>query len=223
MKIAALGSGGKDGSYALWKALEKGHEVVKIVTMFPEQEDSWMFHKPNLDILDLYSKTAKIPLVKKHTQGMKEKELKDLKEALRELPIDGVVTGALASNYQRKRIQKICNDLSLESITPLWNMDPFKLLENLLKENFKIIITSVSAKGLDEDWLGREINRSAIKDIKELEKKFGIHPTGEGGEYETLTLYAPFFEKRIEPTKTKKKWTGDRGHLDIIEAKLSSI
>ncbi len=221
LKLAALCSGGKDGSYALWKAAKEDNKIANIVTMLPEAEDSWMFHKPNPKIIDLFGAASNIPLKKKRTTGIKEKELEDLKEILEGLSIDGVVSGAVASSYQKQRISRICDELGLVSITPIWHIEPFRLLEGMLEEGFKIMITSVSAQGLDKRWLGRKINSDTIEQLRTLHEKLGIHPTGEGGEYETLTLDAPFFKRKITPTETEKKWKGDRGHLEIKKAELS--
>lgn len=88
MKIAALCSGGKDGSYALWSALKEGHEVSNIVSIMPEKENSWMFHRPNPKIMRLFSKSSQIPLKFQETSGVKEKELKDLKSVLEDIPIE---------------------------------------------------------------------------------------------------------------------------------------
>jgi len=220
MKLAVLCSGGKDSSYALWLALKEGHDIVKIVSMFPERENSWMFHSPNPEFLKIYSETSKIPLLKRETSGEKERELEDLKLTLQALSVDGVVSGAVASNYQKGRIDRICEDLGFESVTPLWKKDPDGLLNEILEEGFKTIITSVSAEGLTREWLGREIDQNCIKDLKRLNEEKGVHVTGEGGEYETLVLDAPFFEKRIEIEKSEGIWKGDRGSLNIKKAGL---
>lgn len=220
MELAALCSGGKDSTYALWLASEEGHEIKKLVAMFPQKENSWMFHKPNREIIKLFSKTSQIPLVEGETLGEKEKELDDLKMILRDLSVKGIVNGAVASTYQKNRIEKICKELDYVSLTPLWEKEPSILLENMIKEGFEIIITSVSAEGLTEEWLGRRIDQNCINDLKKLHREIGIHITGEGGEYETLVLDAPFFKRRIVPQDFEMIWKGDRGSLKIKKAKL---
>ncbi len=221
MKIAALVSGGKDSSYAHWLAAQSGHEIVKLVTMIPEVDDSWMFQKSTPQIMDLYSKTTGIPIIKKSTTGEKKSEIDDLKNALEDLKIDGIVTGVVNSNYQRKRVKNICKDIGIEMITPIWKKDPFDLLKSMIEKGFVSIISSVSAKGLDKEWLGRKINKKNLKKLKKLNEEYEIHLSGEGGEYETLALNSPFFEKKIEITKSKKIWSGMRGRLEIEDAKLA--
>ncbi|KXB06354.1 hypothetical protein AKJ53_00610 [candidate division MSBL1 archaeon SCGC-AAA382F02] len=220
MELAALCSGGKDSSYALWLASKEGHEITKIVSMIPQRADSWMFHQPHSEVMELFAEASNIPLLKGETLGIKEKELEDLKNLLEGLSVDGVVSGALASNYQKTRIDKICEELDLISINPIWQKNPSKLLADMIKEEFEIIITSVSAEGFEKEWLGRKIDRECLEDLKSLKEKFGIHITGEGGEYETLVLDAPYFEKRIVPVETDRVWKGDRGYLKIKEFEL---
>lgn len=218
VKLASLSSGGKDSSYALWLASKAGHEIVQIVAMIPERADSWMFHFSNVHMIDLFAECSNLPLIKGRTGGIKERELNDLKSNLRGLEVDGVVSGAVASVYQKSRIERICSELGLASFTPLWGRNQLELLRGMVDDDFEVMITSVSARGLDEDWLGRKIDEDCIEDLEELQKRFGINPAGEGGEYETIVLDAPFFKKRISPIEANKVWKGDMGHLVIERA-----
>ncbi|MBS3815361.1 MAG: TIGR00289 family protein [Hadesarchaea archaeon] len=223
MRLAALCSGGKDSAYALWLALEEGHDIDFIVSMIPERSDSWMFHRPNVHLMDLFAECSKIPLIKGETSGVKEKELDDLKLVLSNLEVDGIVNGAVASNYQKNRIDGICEELGLSSVSPLWNKDPLNLLRGIIKEDFEVIITSVSAMGLGKNWLGRKLNEESLQDLKDLRNEYGINISGEGGEYETLVLNTPFFEnKRISIIETRSEWKSDSGKLIVEKAEIVS-
>jgi len=199
MKVAALCSGGKDSSFALWLAMQRGHEVVQVVAMIPRREDSWMFHYPNIQLIDLFAECVGLSLIKGKTSGEREVELEDLKQVLQTLDVEGVVSGAIASNYQKSRIDRICKELGLKSIAPLWGREPLELLREFIAAGFETIITSVSAEGFDESWLGRKLDETAVRDLLELNRRYKVNLSGEGGEYESLVLDAPFFEKRIEP------------------------
>ena len=220
MRVAALVTGGKDSALALYRALKLGYEVEVLVTMIPQREDSWMFHFPNIHLADLFAKAVEISLVKAETVGIKETELKDLKNLLATLDIQGVVSGAISSRYQKKRIDKICQELNLESIAPLWQEDSMRLLKEIVNQNFEVIIVGVYAYGFDENWLGRKINSTTIKNLAELNDKHQISLVGEGGEYETLVLDAPFFKKRIQVLQTERIWENHSGYLLVKEAKL---
>jgi ABC transporter with metal-binding/Fe-S-binding domain ATP-binding protein len=220
MRVAALVTGGKDSALALYKAMNEGHNVAYLVTMIPKRQDSWMFHYPNIHLASLFAEAVSIPHVKAETSGEKEAELEDLKKALARLDIEGVVSGAIASQYQKNRIDRICKELGLRSITPLWQHDPQKLLEELLTLKMETIIVGVYAHGFTPEWLGRKIDREAVNALKELNRKYQVSLVGEGGEYETLVLDAPFFKNKIELVETAKVWEKDSGYLQVKKAVL---
>ncbi|MEM3641688.1 MAG: diphthine--ammonia ligase, partial [Candidatus Bathyarchaeia archaeon] len=151
MRVAALATGGKDSTLALYRVLSKGYEVKYLVSMLPLREDSWMFHYPNMHLMDLFSEAVEIPLVKRETIGIKEVEVEDLKSLIVKLDVDGLVSGAIASNYQKARIEAICKQLGLECITPLWQEKPQNILKEILDLKFEVIITGVFAYGFSKD------------------------------------------------------------------------
>jgi ABC transporter with metal-binding/Fe-S-binding domain ATP-binding protein len=222
MKLAALFSGGKDSSLAIHRSLERGLAVVKLVSIFPKSPESYMFHYPNIHLTELQSRAMEIPLVKKVSEGQKEKELKDLEGALNQIrrDIDGIVMGALASRYQRDRIKRICEKLNLSLEAPLWGEDPEKLWKEAIEKGFKIIIVSVACEGLGREWLGKLINREALSDLKNLSDKHKFHLSGEGGEFETLVLDAPFFKKKLMIKEGIVEWSEDSGFFHIRDAQL---
>lgn len=222
MEVAVLITGGKDSTLALHRVLEKGHEVKVLVAMLPRREDSWMFHYPNIHLVDLFSEAVGIPLVKAETEGIKDVEVEDLKRLLETLNVEGVVSGAIASNYQKSRIDRICNELGIKSITPLWGEPPKKVLEDVIRLGFEVVITGVYAYGFDENWLGKLIDESTVNDLLGLEQRFGISPVGEGGEYETLVLDTPFFKRKIRLVKVEKIWKNGYGYLAVKRAELVS-
>jgi asparagine synthase (glutamine-hydrolysing) len=202
MKLGVLFSGGKDSCYAAYLAKKKGNEISCLISIFSKNRDSWMFHTPSINCVKKQASVMKIPIIIEETKGKKEKELKDLERAVRKAKIKfgikGIVTGALASNYQASRIKKICDKLQLKSINPLWGKNQISLLRELIRNKFEIIITGVSAYPLNEKWLGRKIDNKFIDDAFELEKLYKVNPAGEGGEFESLVLNCPLFFKRLE-------------------------
>lgn len=218
MRVASLVSGGKDSALALYRGLRQGHEVKYLVTMVPEREDSWMFHYPNIHLVDLFAEAAGIPLCKGKTRGIKEIELEDLKLLLEKLDVEGILSGAVSSEYQKMRIERICKELHLDSITPLWHEDPLKLLRELVDLNFEAIIVGVYAYGFTREWLGKTIDRETIDELIRLHHEYQISIVGEGGEYETLVLDAPFFTKKIKLLKMEKTWEGQSGYLSVKDA-----
>lgn len=219
MKLAALISGGKDSVFAIHKALEEGHEVTHLINIIPARDDSYMYHSINLHMVELISAASEIPLIQQQSSGIKELELDDLTLALKKVDVDGVSVGAIESQYQASRVQKICDSLGLKMYAPLWHRDPEELLNEMAKV-LDIRIVKVAADGLDQSWLGRPINVNSIENLKALNRRYMVHMAGEGGEYETVVLDAPFFKKRIEVVKSEVEWEGDIGSLKILDARL---
>jgi diphthine-ammonia ligase len=223
MRLAILYSGGKDSNYAMMKAKES-NEIVCLISVTSKNKYSYMFHTPNIDITKMQAESIELPLIERVTEGVKEDELNDLKDVISETKkkfnIDGIVTGAVASVYQASRIQKICDELGLKCINPLWQREHVGLLRSMIKDNLHIIISGVFAPPLGKEWLGKEINDDIIDELARLQKKHGINPSGEGGEIETTVIDAPFFKKKIEIIESEIKWFGDSGVFMIKKARL---
>lgn len=220
MKIAALISGGKDSMYATYQAF-KNHELVCLISIKSKNSESYMFHIPNIDLVKYQARAMQIPLIFAETQGIKEQELEDLEKAIKiaikKYQIQGLVSGAIESNYQKERIENICKKLNIKSITPLWHINKEQYWNDLLNNKFEIIISSVSSEGLDKSWLGEKINRNLIKKLKILSKKFNFHLAFEGGEAETLVTNCPLFKKRLEIEKAAIEMESEFSGLYLIK------
>ncbi|WP_414470598.1 TIGR00289 family protein [Methanobacterium sp. ACI-7] len=223
MNVAVLFSGGKDSTMAYYKAVEEGHEVKYLVSFISENPESYMFHVANIHLTELSADALGVPLLKKVTKGIKEEELEDIFYILKDLKdkgIEGIYSGALHSVYQKSRIDKICEELGLKSCAPLWHIDPVEYMNEIITLGFEVIITSVSAEGLDESWLGKKIDVNALDEIIKLNKKYGMHAAFEGGEAETLVLDGPLFNKSIKIIDAQTIWDRDNGYYLIKDAVL---
>lgn len=222
MNAVVLFSGGKDSTLALYKAMDSGVRVKYLVSMFSQNPESYMFHYPNIRLVKLQAESLGIPLLTGTTKGRKEEELKDLKRLIGSVrnEVDMVIAGALASQYQKERIERICKDLGLKLSAPLWGKDPKTLWNEILKLGFKVMITSVSCEGLNRSWLGKVIDRKSLDRLEALSKKYSFHLGGEGGEFETLVVDGPIFKKNIYISDSGVVWKGDSGSFVVKRAKL---
>jgi len=227
MKLASLISGGKDSIYATYLAMKEGHEIKYLVTMFPERQDSWMFHHPCVELTKLQSKALGIKQIIGKTKGEKEKELEDLEKVLEKIKaeIEGIVTGSVASSYQKARIDRVCEKLELKHVSPLWNRNAGDLLSEEVESGFEIIITSVSTDGLGKDWLGKKIDSVAIKELKSLSEKYKFNLAFEGGEAETFVCNGPIFNRKIIIESFDAFWDEKpgSGYIKVKSANLSSL
>ncbi|MFZ0005757.1 MAG: diphthine--ammonia ligase [Methanoregula sp.] len=225
MKLGVLCSGGKDSWYACHLAMQK-EEVACLISVRSRNEESYMFHIPNIHLVPLQAEAAGLPLVTVETEGIEEAELDDLSRAIHlaveEYDIEGVVTGALLSVYQASRVQRICHDLDLWCFNPLWYTDPETYMEKLVTSGFRALITGVFAAPFSADWLGREIDREALLDLQQYVRTHRITLTGEGGEYETLVVDSPLFTKKIVIQESEKEYANFRGFFCVRRAVLEA-
>jgi len=229
----SLFSGGKDSSWALYRALETGLNVSRLLTVHPDEE-SYMYHVPETGLATLAAESVGIPLVEVEAgdlgaaaatdsgaQG--DAELEPLERALRdlqgELDLVGVTAGAVESEFQTDRIEAMCDRLGIDLFAPLWKRDPEELVGEMLDAGFEITIVQVAAAGLDESWLGRRLDADAVAELRDLNDRYGVHLLGEGGEFETLVTDGPHMERPIE-LEYDVVWEGGRGRIRVTDAWL---
>jgi len=225
MKLAALFSGGKDSTYAIFLAKKLGHTVDTLLTLHPYSDESHLLHYPNITFTQLQSESMNIPqLTEKITSVHPENEFEKLNSlivrAKESFSIEGIVHGGILSKYQKDNFSLICKKNKLEIISPLWNKEPLSYMKELLDENFEYIISTVSSDGLDDSWLGRKINENDLDNLLTLQKKFNFNLNFEGGEAETFVINCPLFEKPLLIQDSITEWDGYRGRFEILEAKL---
>ncbi len=231
----SLFSGGKDSSWALYRAMEEGLNVSRLLTVHPTG-DSYMYHTPATRLAALAAESVGIDLVEVEpddfgaddvddagVQG--DDELEPMETALRELAVEdgidlaGVTAGAVESEFQTSRIRGMCDRLDIDLFAPLWREDPVALAEAMFDAGFEIRIVQVAAYGLDESWLGRRYDADALAELLDLRKEYGVHPLGEGGEFETYVVDGPHMDRRID-LAYETVWKGDRGHIAVTDAAL---
>lgn len=223
MRLGVLFSGGKDSLFACWMAMQH-EEVACLITVISRNPESYMFHTPNIRLAALQAEAAGLPLVEVETAGEKEVELQDLKRALllakEQFAIEGVVTGAILSVYQATRVQRVCRELDLWCFNPLWHADQEAYMEELIDAGFRVVIAGVFSYPFDASWLGREIDRRTLDELRNTAQKYQITLTGEGGEFETFVIDAPFFSRRIAIEEASRVYRNYNGVLQIERAGL---
>jgi asparagine synthase (glutamine-hydrolysing) len=195
-RIVALTSGGKDSNAALHRIERRNNKISCLLTLRSKNKDSYMFDsKKEKSVIEEQASKLDIPLIIQETDGEKEKELEDLRKGLeaakKEFDVEAVVAGALASTYQRDRVDKVAEEVGLKVFTPLWQEDQSRYMRWLIREGFEVEITSVAARGLEESWEGTVLTEDNIDEFLELAEEYRFNAAGEGGEYETVVRGFP--------------------------------
>ena len=199
-----------------------------LVTMFPNSEESHLLHHPNIELTRLQADLMQIPQITA-TVGSDETEAElagikgALAQAKKDYGIEGVVHGGIRSVFQKKRFEEVCSGLGLAVLAPLWGTNEADYLRELATSGFQFIVTSVTAEGLDDSWLGKEISLEDVERLVLISSKHGLNVSFEGGEAETFVLGCPLFSGRIRVVKSRKFWDGYRGRFEITEAALEDL
>lgn len=220
MRLASLYSGGKDSTFSLYLAEQMGHDVPYLVNVVPEDAASWIFHTPNLSLVPLMAESMGKELVTAGSTGTEEGDMDGLRLALRGLDVEGVVSGAIWSDYQWDRMNVVCGELGLKLIAPLWRKDQDMLMDQFLDSGIRAVIAGCYAEGLGEEWLDREIDAEAVEELKAVRARTGISIMGEGGEYESLTLDSPMHSRPLEILEAEREWSRQGGTLRVLKARL---
>ena len=215
-------SGGKDSCFAVWLVQHQAWDIARLLTIKPEAQDSLMFHYPNVEWASLQANSMRL----KHTlvRGGSN-ELAELEQVLTmmkaEHALDGLVTGAVASDYQKTRFDNVCDKVGLRSFTPLWHKNAELLVGEMIASGFRIVMSGVAASGLDASWLGKELTLDEWNRLRKLSHRFGLNLSGEGGEYETFVVDAPHFSRSVSILQSENIWKGQSGYSIIKSALLS--
>jgi ABC transporter with metal-binding/Fe-S-binding domain ATP-binding protein len=225
MNLAALFSGGKDSTFAIYEAQRLGHTIGCLITILAPSAESHLLHHPNVDQTMLQARSMNIPqILIKIDSTDTAKEVEILKESLvkakSDYHVDGVLHGGILSEFQKTKFNDAAKSLELDVVSPLWHKDQRQYMSDLVESGFEFIITSVSCDGLDQSWLGKKITRQDLDVLKQLSEKHGFNLSFEGGEAETFVVNCPLFSAPIEIIESKTHWDGYRGRFEISQAKI---
>jgi uncharacterized protein (TIGR00290 family) len=214
MKVVASWSGGKDSCYAYFLAKEQGHQILSLFTMMMN-EDKSNFHMIPTGIIDAQAAALGVPMVKKATTpGTYEADFKALLSGFKAMGAEGIVTGDIqeVSGHEEGWLGRICKEVGLTPVKPLWMKDTKQIYLDYLKTGLKATVVRTNRE-LSLDWLGRVLDREFYDEILKLP---GVDPCGEGGEYHTVITDGPSFTQKIilEETERKRLENGF-GYLEI--------
>jgi diphthine-ammonia ligase len=220
-KVFVSWSGGKESSLAGYRAREGGLEICYLANMVTEDGARSRTHGLSSEILRLQSQAIGIPLVQRQvTWQSYEAEFKKMANELKKEGIEGGVFGDIDLDEHREWVERVCREVGITAHQPVWGESQDDILKDFINSGFKAIIVATRADMLGEEWLGRRLDMDFFNEIKELGSTRGITPCGEAGEYHTLVIDGPLFQKRMEITEAKKVFRDKHWFLEILSAEL---
>jgi len=223
MRVVASWSGGKESCFACYKAMLGGFEVSHLLN-FVSEDGRCMSHGLDSKLILAQSEAVGIPMVQRGVAWKTyEKEFKSVVRELKQNGVEGAVFGDICNIAGHEGwLDRVCSELGIIPIKPLWDTDPEQLLTDFIGEGFKALIVMVKTDLFGKEWLGRKIDEAFMTDLWKLKEKVDIHPCGELGEYHTFVYDGPLFSKRIKILDVKKKlmegcWFLDIEGYDIVE------
>ncbi|MHC1623737.1 MAG: Dph6-related ATP pyrophosphatase [Candidatus Methanospirareceae archaeon] len=217
MKVFSSWSGGKESCLACYKALSNGFDVSYLLNFISEDGTRSRAHGISSDLIALQAKAIGIPIIQvKSSWGGYEAKFKEAVGELKKKGVKGGVFGDMDLQEHREWVDRVCSEVEVASIEPLWGNDPNEILNEFVNAGFKAIVIKVKADWFGKEWVGRELNEQFINEMPEE-----IHPCGEHGEYHTFVVDGPLFQRRVEIIKSNKKFKDGNWILDISEYELS--
>jgi uncharacterized protein (TIGR00290 family) len=211
-------SGGKDSCFACYKALQTGYKVTHLVNFISKEYKRVSFHGIESGLIKIQSELAGIPLYQKETTPDNyENEFKDAVNCLAHHGIKGMVFGDLYLEEHRQWVERVCKELGLEAIEPLWERNTEELMQDFINNGFQAVVVSGQERFIDREWIGKTINRDFMEYLK---SKPDVDICGENGEYHTFVVSGPLFRGRIEITEKEVISRNGYWFLDIKDFRV---
>jgi diphthine-ammonia ligase len=199
VKLFSSWSGGKECALATYKAISQGHEVLYLLNFISEDGQRSRSHGIKANVVALQAKAIGIPLIQVKTSWENyEENFKKVVRELRDKGIEGGVFGDIDLEEHREWVERVCSEVGIKALSPLWGIKADELIDELLKLKFQATIV---ATRLDETFLGKILDKALVMQINKL----GSHPCGENGEYHTFVTEGPIFKKALKVIEGESK------------------
>ncbi len=197
MNIVSSWSGGKDSCLASYRAIKNGYRVSYLLSFISSRYKRCCFHGIEADLMNLQAERIGIPLIRKEVSDDMEKYEAEFKEAVSEIKqkgIEGMVFGDIYLDEHKEWVDRVCKDLEIASVEPLWSLSPSQIVEEFIDLGFKAMVVSCKADLFGKDFIGKYYDKDLIQELQ----KRNICPCGENGEFHTFVTDGPLFKRSIE-------------------------
>lgn len=191
-------SGGKDSCFACYKAMQAGHTIGTFVNFLSRDHGRVSFHGTDPALIKAQVELAGVSLYQQETaMDTYEQEFIGAVRSLKDKGATGMVFGDIYLDEHRAWVEKVCSEIGITPLEPLWGGDTEQLLRDFIDEGFQAVVVTGKADVIDREWIGRRVDEAFLDYIK---TKAGVDPCGEKGEFHTLVTGGPLFRGRIEIT-----------------------
>jgi len=229
MKLISSWSGGKDSCLACYKSIREGHNVLFLLNFISKKYKRCCFHGIEEKLIKKQAECIGIPLIQKDVSADMSEYEEEFKEAVTKLKerqgIEGMVFGDVYLNEHKEWVERVCKEIGIVPVEPLWNKKPEDVVSEFIKLGFRAKVVSAKAEIFDSDFVSRDFSAELVEELK----RKGICVCGEQGEFHTFVYDGPIFKKRIEILRTEKilrenqtwkHWFLDIKEYEIVEKNL---
>ena len=221
LKVAVSWSGGKDSCFSLYRAISSGLQPCFLLNMVNREAKRSMSHGLDPKLIAAQAEAMEIPILQRETTwDTYEQEFKEAVAELKQQGVDGVVFGDIDIEEHKEWVNRVCTELGVIAILPLWGDEPHTLLNEFLQAGFEAIVVSAKAEFFSDEWLGKRMSRDLIGQVSRISEEFNLHPCGEQGEYHTFVTDGPIFRRSIKIIDSHKVLREGYRFLDITRYEL---
>ena len=217
MSYISSWSGGKDSCFACYQAISEGYNISHLLNFISKEYQRVSFHGTEAKLIQLQAEAIGIPLLQKETTwNGYEQEFKDAVKSLIPDGVTGMVFGDIYLQEHKDWVERVCGELGIEAIEPLWGQDPERVLLEFIDAGFEATIVSAKSELFDDEWIGQKLDREFLSHLKDN----NIDLCGENGEYHTFVTDGPMFKKKIKIAKSQPITRDGYWLLDTLEYSL---
>jgi len=205
-------SGGKDSCLACYKAIKSGIKISHLLHFVRE----FNLHGVNAEMIRLQAGLSDILIIQQRILSDFESGFKETVRGLMGSGIKGMVFGDIHLEGHRQWVERVCGELRIESVEPLWGKDTGELMQEFIENGFQAVIVSGQTRFINKEWIGQPLNT----DFMEYLRASNLDICGENGEYHTFVTCGPLFRGRIEITEKEVISRNGYWFLDIKDYKV---